>query len=303
METPLKNSPEKGFRSGYVSILGRPNVGKSTFLNAILGEKVAIVTSKPQTTRNRIIGVKTTPSAQIVFIDTPGIHKPKGRLGEFMVKEAMESLKEVDIVLLMVEPQKPGTEETAIIDLFKQRKNLTVFLLINKIDTIRKSELLPIIEKYSLLYPFDEIIPVSAVRGDGLDIVLGKIIDRLPEGPKYYPDDIFTDQLERFMVAEIIREKIMSLTEEEIPYSVAVEVTQWEEKEDMIVINANIYVEKESQKGIIIGKRGAMLKAIGIASREEIEGLLNTRVYIELWVKVKKDWRKKTGTLRELGYR
>ena len=299
----MKNSPEKGFRSGYVSILGRPNVGKSTFLNAILGEKVAIVTSKPQTTRNRIIGVRTTPSAQIVFIDTPGIHKPMGKLGEFMVKEAMESLKEVDIVLLMVEPRKTGTEETAIIDLFKQRKNLTVFLLINKIDTIRKAELLPIIEKYSTLYPFDEIIPVSAVRGDGLDIVLGKIIDRLPEGPKYYPDDIFTDQLERFMVAEIIREKIMSLTEEEIPYSVAVEVTQWEEKENMIVINANIYVEKESQKGIIIGKRGAMLKAIGIASREEIEGLLNTKVYIELWVKVKKDWRKKAGTLRELGYR
>ncbi|HEC98611.1 MAG TPA: GTPase Era [Nitrospirae bacterium] len=299
----MKNSHEKGFRSGYVSILGRPNVGKSTFLNAILGEKVAIVTSKPQTTRNRIIGVKTTPSAQIVFIDTPGIHKPMGRLGEFMVKEAMESLKEVDIVLLMVEPQKPGTEEAAIIDLFKQRKNLTVFLLINKIDTIRKTELLPIIEKYSSLYPFDEIIPVSAVRGDGLEIVLEKTIDRLPEGPKYYPDDIFTDQLERFMVAEIIREKIMSLTEEEIPYSVAVEVTQWEEKEDMIIINANIYVEKESQKGIIIGKRGAMLKAIGIASREEIEGLLNTKVYIELWVKVKKDWRKKTGTLRELGYR
>ncbi|GMT47169.1 MAG: GTPase Era [bacterium] len=299
----MKNSHEKGFRSGYVSILGRPNVGKSTFLNAMLGEKVAIVTSKPQTTRNRIIGVRTTPSAQIVFIDTPGIHKPIGKLGEFMVKEAMDSLKEVDIVLLMVEPQKPGTEETAIIDLFKQRKNLTVFLLINKIDTIRKTELLPIIEKYNLLYPFDEIIPVSAVRGDGLDIVLGKIIDRLPEGPKYYPDDIFTDQLERFMVAEIIREKIMRLTEEEIPYSVAVEVTQWEEKEDIIVINANIYVEKESQKGIIIGKRGAMLKAIGIASREEIEGLLNTKVYIELWVKVKKDWRKKTGTLRELGYR
>lgn len=278
-------------------------MGKSTFLNAILGEKVAIVTSKPQTTRNRIIGVKTTPSAQIVFIDTPGIHKPMGRLGEFMVKEAMESLKEVDIVLLMVEPQKPGTEDTAIIDLFKQRKNLTVFLLINKIDTIRKTELLPIIEKYSSLYPFDEIIPVSAVRGDGLEIVLEKTIDRLPEGPKYYPDDIFTDQLERFMVAEIIREKIMRLTEEEIPYSVAVAVTQWEEKEDMIIINANIYVEKESQKGIIIGKRGAMLKAVGIASREEIEGLLNTKVYIELWVKVKKDWRKKTGTLRELGYR
>jgi len=299
----LKDSPDKGFRSGYVTILGRPNVGKSTLLNSILGEKVAIVTDKPQTTRNRIVGVRTTPSAQIVFIDTPGIHKPMERLGEFMVKEAMESLKEVDIVLLVVEPGMPRNEEAAIIDLFRQRENLAVFLLVNKTDTVRKAELLPVIEKYSALYPFDEIIPVSALRGDGLDIVLRKIIEYLPEGPKYYPDDIFTDQLERFMVAEIIREKIMSLTEEEIPYSVAVEVVQWEDKGDMVVINANIYVEKESQKGIIIGRRGAMLKAVGIASRKEIEGLLNTRVYIDLWVKVKKDWRKKAGTLKELGYR
>jgi len=299
----LKDSPDSGFRSGYVSILGRPNVGKSTLLNSILGEKVAIVTDKPQTTRNRIIGVRTTPSAQIVFIDTPGIHKPVERLGEFMVKEALESLKEVDIVLMMVEPRMPRREEAAIIDLLKQRKNLSVFLLINKIDTVRKAELLPVIEKYTALHPFNEIIPVSALKGDGLDIVLDKIIEYLPEGPKYYPDDIFTDQLERFMVAEIIREKIMSLTEEEIPYSVAVEVVQWEEKEEMVVINANIYVEKESQKGIIIGKRGSMLKAIGIASREEIEDLLNTKVYIDLWVKVKKDWKKKAGTLRELGYR
>ncbi|NOZ25983.1 MAG: GTPase Era [Nitrospirae bacterium] len=299
----MKDSPDSGFRSGYVSILGRPNVGKSTLLNSILGEKVAIVTDKPQTTRNRIIGVRTTPSAQIVFIDTPGIHKPVERLGEFMVKEALESLKEVDIVLMMVEPRMPRREEAAIIDLLKQRKNLSVFLLINKIDTVRKAELLPVIEKYTALHPFNEIIPVSALKGDGLDIVLDKIIEYLPEGPKYYPDDIFTDQLERFMVAEIIREKIMSLTEEEIPYSVAVEVVQWEEKEEMVVINANIYVEKESQKGIIIGKRGSMLKAIGIASREEIEDLLNTKVYIDLWVKVKKDWKKKAGTLRELGYR
>jgi len=299
----LKDSPDPGFRSGYVSIVGRPNVGKSTLLNSILGEKVAIVTDKPQTTRNRIVGVKTTPSAQIVFIDTPGIHRPMERLGEFMMKEAMDSLKEVDIVLLVVEPRMPRKEEEAITDLLKERKNLTVFLLINKIDTVPKAEILPVIDRYSALHPFNEIIPVSALKGDGLDIVLGKIIEYLPEGPKYYPDDIFTDQLERSMAAEIIREKIMSLTEEEIPYSVAVEVVQWEEKENMVVINANIYVEKESQKGIIIGKRGAMLKAIGIASRREIEDLLNTKVYMDLWVKVKKDWRKKTGTLRELGYR
>ncbi|HEB76020.1 MAG TPA: GTPase Era [Nitrospirae bacterium] len=299
----MKDSPDPGFRSGYVSIVGRPNVGKSTLLNSILGEKVAIVTDKPQTTRNRIVGVKTTPSAQIVFIDTPGIHRPMERLGEFMMKEAMDSLKEVDIVLLVVEPRMPRKEEEAITDLLKERKNLTVFLLINKIDTVPKAEILPVIDRYSALHPFNEIIPVSALKGDGLDIVLGKIIEYLPEGPKYYPDDIFTDQLERSMAAEIIREKIMSLTEEEIPYSVAVEVVQWEEKENMVVINANIYVEKESQKGIIIGKRGAMLKAIGIASRREIEDLLNTKVYMDLWVKVKKDWRKKTGTLRELGYR
>ncbi len=299
----MKDSPDPGFRSGYVSIVGRPNVGKSTLLNSILGEKVAIVTDKPQTTRNRIVGVKTTPSAQIVFIDTPGIHRPMERLGEFMMKEAMDSLKEVDIVLLVVEPRMPRKEEEVIIDLLKERKNLTVFLLINKIDTVPKAEILPVIDRYSALHPFNEIIPVSALKGDGLDIVLDKIIEYLPEGPKYYPDDIFTDQLERSMAAEIIREKIMSLTEEEIPYSVAVEVVQWEEKENMVVINANIYVEKESQKGIIIGKRGAMLKAIGTASRREIEDLLNTKVYMDLWVKVKKDWRKKTGTLRELGYR
>ncbi len=293
------------FRSGYVSIVGRPNVGKSTLLNSILGEKVAAVTPKPQTTRNRIIGVKTTPEAQVVFIDTPGIHRPRERLGEFMVKEALESIKEVDIVILMVEPRPPGREELSIIETLKGSagKDKRVFLLINKIDTVKKSLLLPVINGYAALYPFDEIIPVSALRGDGLDIVLGKITEYLPEGPKYYPDDIYTDQLERFMVAEIIREKIMRLTEEEIPYSVAVEVVGWEEKEGVIVISANIYVEKESQKGIIIGRRGAMLKAVGTASRKEIEDLLNTRVYLELWVKVKEDWRRKAGALRELGYR
>ncbi len=299
----MGSSPEKRFRSGYVSIVGRPNVGKSTLLNSILKEKVAIVTSKPQTTRNRIIGVWTSPAAQVVFIDTPGIHRPVGRLGEFMVKEAVESLRDVDLVILMVEPRDPGDEERSIVELLGRAGKMPVFLVVNKIDTVKKSVLLPVIDKYTGLYRFDEVIPLSALVGDGIDILLEKTVEYMPEGPKYYPDDIVTDQLERFMVAEIIREKIMSLTEEEIPYSVAVEVTQWEEREDLIVIRVNIYVEKESQKGIIIGKKGGMLKAVGAAARREIEGLLNARVYLELWVKVKKDWRKKPGALRELGYR
>ncbi|NOX20522.1 MAG: GTPase Era [Nitrospirae bacterium] len=302
----MTDSVSKGFRSGYVSIIGRPNVGKSTLLNSILGDKIAIVTKRPQTTRNRIIGVKTTEEAQIVFIDTPGIHRPRERLGEYMVKEAKAAIKEVDIVLFMVEPHPPGTGEKKVIELLREllpKEETKVFLLINKIDLIKKAELLLIIDEYKDLYEFQEIIPISALKGDGIDIVLRKIIEYLPEGPKYYPDDIITDQLERFMVSEMIREKIMALTEDEIPYSVAVEIINWEEKSDIIVIGANIYVEKESQKGIIIGKKGNRLKKIGILAREDIERLLNTKVYLELWVKVKEDWRDRPGILRELGYR
>ncbi len=302
----MTDSVSKGFRSGYVSIIGRPNVGKSTLLNSILGDKIAIVTKRPQTTRNRIIGVKTTEEAQIVFIDTPGIHRPRERLGEYMVKEAKAAIKEVDIVLFMVEPHPPGTGEKKVIELLREllpKEDTKVFLLINKIDLIKKAELLLIIDEYKDLYEFQEIIPISALKGDGIDIVLRKIIEYLPEGPKYYPDDIITDQLERFMVSEMIREKIMALTEDEIPYSVAVEIINWEEKSDIIVIGANIYVEKESQKGIIIGKKGSRLKKIGILAREDIERLLNTKVYLELWVKVKEDWRDRPGILRELGYR
>ncbi len=293
----------KGFKSGYVSIIGRPNVGKSTLLNNILAEKVAIVTPKPQTTRNRIIGIKTMAEAQIVFIDTPGIHKPRERLGEFMVREATATLKEVDIVLFLVEPSPPSMLERQIIDLLsKAAKNQHVFLLINKIDKVKKAEILPVIDAYSRLYPFAEIIPISALKGEGLDILLGKIIEYLPEGPKYYPDDIVTDQAERFLVTEIIREKIMCMTADEIPYAVAVEVISWEEKKDIIVIGVNIYVEKDSQKGIIIGKKGARLKAIGSGARQEIEAILNTKVYLDLWVKVKEDWKNRPGALRELGY-
>ena len=294
---------DEGFRSGYVAILGRPNVGKSTLLNQILSEKVAIVTPKPQTTRNRIVGVKTTEGAQIIFVDTPGIHRPRERLGQFMVREALRTLKEVDIVLLMVEPRRPSPAEKEILDMLsKSGRGLIVFLLINKIDRIKKAELLPIIDEYSRLYDFREIIPISALKGDGVDKLIDRIIAYLPEGPKYYPDDIVTDQLERFLVAEIIREKVMLATEDEVPYAVAVEVVQWEEKKDIIVIGANIYVEKDSQKGIIIGKRGVRLKSIGTEARKEIEAILNTRVYLELWVKVSRDWKDSPLKLRELGY-
>ncbi|BCB96715.1 GTPase Era [Dissulfurispira thermophila] len=291
------------FKSGYVSLTGRPNVGKSTLLNNILGEKVAIVSPKPQTTRNRIVGVKTLPDAQIVFIDTPGIHKPKHKLGEIMVKEARGSVSEVDIILFMVEPEEPGRGDKFIIDILKDIKK-PVFLLINKIDTVSKPHVLPIIDAYSRLYPFKEIIPVSALTGDGIDILIKNIINYLPEGPKYYPDDILTDQLENFMVSEIIREKIISETEDEIPYSVAVDITQWDERVDgTIYIHANIYVEREGQKGIIIGKGGARLKTIGMNARMEIEKLLGTKVFLELWVKIKKDWRYSDRILKEMGYR
>ncbi|MEW6419369.1 MAG: GTPase Era [Nitrospirota bacterium] len=295
------------FRSGYVSIIGRPNVGKSTLLNSILGEKIAIVTPKPQTTRNRIIGIKTLPDAQIIFIDTPGIHRPRHKLGVAMVRTVMEALKEVDVILLMVEPYEPMKGDKAIIDLLKKILHLRrtpVFLLINKIDTVRKPEILPLIEHFKELYPFEEIIPISALTQDGIDLLIKRICGYLPPGPAYYPDDLVTDQLERFMVSEIIREKVMDMTEEEIPYSVAVEVAGWEEREDgLISISSNIYVEREGQKGIIIGKKGTMLKSIGTAARVDIEKLLNTKVFLELWVKVKKDWRNDKQLLHELGYK
>lgn len=290
------------FHSGYAAIIGRPNVGKSTLLNAILGEKIAIVNPKPQTTRNRIVGIKTLPNAQIIFIDTPGIHLPKHKLGEAMVKVAMESLDEVDLVLFMAEPREPGKTEKVIMDLAKNIRT-PVFLLINKIDAVKKAELLPVIEKYREFHPFTEIIPISALAMNGIDLLLDRIYEYLPPGPKYYSDDLVTDQMEKFMAAEIIREKIMDLTGEEVPHSVAVEVNKWTEREDGLVsINCNIYVERDGQKAIIIGRNGSMLKSIGSKARIDIENLLNTKVFLELWVKVKKNWRNDNRLLRELGY-
>ncbi len=291
------------FRSGYVSLTGRPNVGKSTLLNSILGEKISIVTPKPQTTSNRLIGIKTLPDAQIIFVDTPGIHRPKHKLGEIIVREARGAAAEVDLILFMAEPDLPGPGDKFIIKML-QDLGKPAFLVINKIDTKKKPQVLPVIEAYSSLYPFREIIPVSALKGDGVDLLLNNVVQYLPDGPKYYPDDIVTDQIERFMVAEVVREKVMQQTEEEIPHSSATEVLQWSERKDgVIFITVNIYVERKGQKGIIIGKDGARLKAIGTAARLEIEKLLGAKVFLELWVKVRKDWRSNNLMLSELGFK
>jgi GTP-binding protein Era len=283
--------------------VGRPNVGKSTLLNVLLGQKIAIVSARPQTTRNRILGIKNLGKAQIIFIDTPGIHTPKNLLGHAMMRSAREVMEEIDIVVLVTAADSLLKQDRALIG-YLGKMEKPVFLVINKVDLVRPPDLLPAIDAYRKLFPFREIIPVSALKGKGVDLLLEKICSYLPEGPKYYPDEIVTDQIERFMAAEIIREKIMGKTAEEVPYAVAVEVLNWDEREDGLVsIGANIYVEREGQKGIIIGKKGKMLKAIGTLARRDIERLLGTRVFLQLWVKVKKGWRDDKKVLNELGYR
>jgi len=288
-------------KCGYVAIIGRPNVGKSTLLNTILGEKVSIVTEKPQTTRNKIIGIKNFPDAQIIFIDTPGIHRPKHKLGQFMVKQSYEAMDIVDIIVFMVEPELLKEAELLIIEKLK-KFNKPVILVINKIDTIAKQNLLPLIDIYKDWYPFKEIIPISALKSDGIQNLLEIIISYLPEGQKLYPEDMLTDQMERFMVSEFIREKIMKYTMDEIPYSVAVQIERWEETKKLIKISANIYVEREGQKIIIIGKKGERLKKIATEARLEIEKFLGTKVFLEVWVKVRKKWRQKDMLLKALGY-
>lgn len=294
-------SEKISFKSGFITIIGRPNVGKSTLLNAILGEKISIISKKPQTTRNRILGVKNLPHAQLIFLDTPGIHKPRHKLGETMVKTALETCKEVDLILLMVNPEEPDQEDRHIIETLRSI-NKPVFLLINKVDTVIKQKILPLIDQYQKISDFSEIIPVSALKLDNLDRLLEAITKYIPEGPRYYPEDMVTDQLERFMVAEIIREKIMEHTKDEIPYSVAAVVEEFREEGMLIFIRALIYVERDSQKGILIGKGGRMLRDIGTSARKDIEGLLGIKVFLELWVKVKEDWRKDERVLKEFGY-
>ena len=289
------------FRSGYVSITGRPNVGKSTFMNRVLGQKISIVTPKPQTTRNRVLGIKNLPGAQVIFLDTPGIHKPKHGLGEFMNLEARQAVKDVDVVLFLVEPEMPSKQDSLIVRSFRGL-NKPVVLLVNKCDRVRKESILPVIAAYAELYDFDSIFPVSALKGEGLDEVLLRLVELLPEGPQFYPEDMITDNLERFLVAEMVREKVMLLTDEEVPHAAAVEIMEWTERENKIFVRADIIVEKSTQKGIIIGKKGERLKRIGTQARADIESLLGTGVYLELFVKVKEQWRRKRSVLSDLGF-
>ncbi|MGI6778668.1 MAG: GTPase Era [Acetivibrionales bacterium] len=293
------------FKSGFVAIAGRPNVGKSTLVNSISGEKISIISHKPQTTRNTIRTIYTRDDCQIVFIDTPGMHKPKNKLGEYMVNIARRTLQEVDLVLFIIEATDiaPGKGDMFIIE---QLKSVTtpVFLIINKIDLVKKEQILPLVSAYTEKGNFKTVIPLSAINGEGIDILIDEIKKTLPEGPLYFPEDMVTDQPERMIVSEIIREKTLNLLDEEVPHGVGVEVISFKEREDkrIIDIQANIYCERDSHKGIIIGKQGKMLKRIGSQSREEIENLLGSKVFLEIWVKVKEDWRNSNTMLRTLGY-
>ncbi|MDX9714621.1 MAG: GTPase Era [Dissulfurispiraceae bacterium] len=290
------------FRSGYVSLIGRPNVGKSTLLNRIVGRKLAIVSPRPQTTRNRILGIKNLPCAQIIFVDTPGLHKPRHKLGEHMVKESSDTAREADLILFMTDPEMPGLGDKNILNLIRTMK-IPTFLILNKADTVKKPHLLPLIEEYSRLFDFEETFPMSALKDESMDNLLEAAARRLPEGPKYYPDEVITDMPERFIAAEIIREKIIFDTHEEVPYSIAVEILEWKERENnKLYISANIYVEREGQKSIIIGKQGGRLKEIGSRARHDLEEMLGSDVFLQLWVKLKKDWRSDSKILKELGY-
>ena len=297
---------KKGFKSGFISIIGRPNVGKSTFLNRVIGQKIAIMSDKPQTTRNKVQGVLTRENSQTIFIDTPGIHKPKHKLGEFMLKVSKNTLREVDGIMFMVNAeQKFGKGDEFILD-WLEGNQTPVFLIINKIDLVHPDELLTMIETYREKYDFAEIIPISALEGNNVDRLLETIENYLPEGPQYYPADQVTDHPERFIISELIREKVLHLTREEIPHSIAVVIDKIkpdEENEGKIHVQATIMVERDSQKGIVIGKRGALLKEVGTRARKDIEMLLGSKVYLELWVKVQKDWRNKSAHLRDFGFR
>ncbi|MDF2925483.1 MAG: era [Paenibacillaceae bacterium] len=294
----------KGFKSGFVSIIGRPNVGKSTLLNRVIGQKVAIMSDKPQTTRNKIHGVYTTDKSQIVFLDTPGIHKPQSKLGNYMMKVAESTLNEVDAILFLVDVSEGiGGGDRYIIERLKTVKT-PVILVLNKIDTVKPDDLLPIIVQYKDLYNFAEIVPVSAKQGNNVNVLLEQTEKYLNEGPMYYPADQVTDHPEQFVCAELVREKILQLTREEIPHSIAVTIEQMKVEENGVVhISAVIFVERDSQKGIVIGKNGALLKEIGRLARMDIERLLGSKCFLELWVKVKKDWRNQDRVLKDLGFR
>ena len=291
--------------SGFAAIVGRPNVGKSTLTNGLIGEKIAIMSDRPQTTRNKIMCILNTDNAQIMFLDTPGIHKPHHKLGEYMVRTAESTLKEVDVILFVIDvSEKRGAGENYILELLQKVKT-PVILVANKIDKLQdKSKLFNIINEYTALYNFAAVVPVSALEDKEFPGLVEEITKHLPEGPDYFPDDMITDQPERVIAAEMIREKVLLSTRDEVPHSIAVEVDEFKVRENEdIYIRATIFVERDSQKGIVIGAKGSLLKKIGQQARRDIEALLGCKVFLELWVKVKADWRNKDKALKQFGYK
>jgi GTP-binding protein Era len=295
---------ETSFKSGFVSIIGAPNVGKSTLLNQLIGEKLAIISAKPQTTRNRILAVKTNPGFQMIFLDTPGIHQARGNLNLAMVRTALATLATVDLILFLVEAHSPGNQSNQRVLEALQGVETQTLLVVNKIDLVSEESLARIVDRFQGLHQFKGMAPISALYGTGIDDLLAQIVPLLPMGPAYYPEDTLTDLPERFFCAEIIREKIMNLTSEEIPYAVAVTIGSFKEDEqkNLIRIQADIHVERPSQKGIVIGKGGSMLREIGKQARLDMEKLLGSRVFLELWVRIQKKWRKDPRALKEFGY-
>ncbi|MCM1149656.1 MAG: GTPase Era [Butyricicoccus sp.] len=291
-------------KTAMITICGRPNVGKSTLTNAFVGEKIAIVSNKAQTTRNRITGIVSRGETQLIIMDTPGFHKPRNRLGDYMVAQVRESIPDVDLILLVVEPiASVGVQESELIERIKASRSPSV-LVINKIDTVEKEELLAVIAAYSEAYDFDAIIPISAKKNDGLDELLDTMVSYAKEEPHLFPDDMITDQPERQICAEIVREKLLLCLDKEIPHGAAVEVTRFSEREEseIIDLDVTIYCEKASHKGIIIGKHGAMLKRVGELARRDIERFMGTKVFLQTWVKVKENWRESAAQLRNFGY-
>ena len=297
---------DNNFKSGYVSVVGRPNVGKSTLLNAIIGEKISAISSKPQTTRQNITFIHTDDDSQIIFLDTPGIQRPKNKLGEFMLTESKESINEADVITYIVDTSKKiGKAERSIIDILKEYEGkIPIILLINKVDTIKKDELLEIISMYAEEEIFNEIIPISAMKNDGVDVYIETLKKYLKPGPMYYPEDMITDKNERFIVAEIIREKGLRYLNEEVPHGLAISIEKFKKREDKNIydIEANIYVERDSHKGILIGKGGSMIKRIGTEAREDAERLLDGKVNLQIWVKVEKNWRERDNLVKRFGY-
>lgn len=293
---------EPGYRSGLVTIIGAPNVGKSTLLNRVLGQKIAITSAKPQTTRNRILGVWTTPESQVIFYDTPGVHQARGLLNKRMVRIALATLSDADIILFMIELNRREADNRLILKALEKQKT-PVILVINKVDKVYKLELLPAMDRYNREMNLAAIVPISALNGDNVDQLTAEVVAMLPEGPQYYPPDMVTDQPERFIAAEMVREQIFVQTKQELPYSTAVTVEEFDEEDAALVrIRAVIHVERNSQKGIIIGKKGAMLKTIGTAARADIQRLIGAKVFLELFVKVEKNWSRNARSLSRFGY-